>query len=166
MSFITSLLHNHAWSHLKHRRGEGIHSPFAYKVVSEGFSRRRMISYDRELYDALRKEGIRNKFAVRMQNLYTCMGYAEFLIDGRDRLAEPRVIYVMTPETDADTASKIIDEIRKCDSVVCLTEPRKSGERYRFCAGMVERHGGMSMDITGCVLLFYREGLSKQHLKL
>lgn len=166
MSLAALILHNNLWSRIRHRKGEGIHSPFAFGIVSEAFAGRNIADGGRELYDALRAKGVSRKYAVRMQNLYTYVGFDKFAADVCEPLSCGQVLYIMTPAVDEQSVRGLLEKIGPCGSAVCLTRSRKNNERYRFCMSVVEGHFGMSMDITGCILLYFRHGLSKQHIKL
>lgn len=57
--------------HVHHWRGHGIHSPFMYGIVRNVFMKSRVVGPDRRLYEVLRRDGIEQKQAVKIQNLYT-----------------------------------------------------------------------------------------------
>lgn len=60
---------NAIWSHIRHLRGHGIHSPFVYSIIREAFMERKILG-DGRLYRELIEWGVRKKAARQLNNLY------------------------------------------------------------------------------------------------
>ena len=75
--------------HVHHWRGHGIHSPFMYGIVRNVFMKSRVVGPDRRLYEVLRRDGIEQKQAVKIQNLYTHCRMNGFLTIWRQLLQPP-----------------------------------------------------------------------------
>lgn len=76
------------WSRLRHRRGHGVHSPLVYSLVREVFMKRHPDGG--ELYEALRGQGVRRKYAREIDGLHRYLGATGFsLEEGALRLSGP-----------------------------------------------------------------------------
>lgn len=131
---------------IRHYRGHGIHSPFAYSLVRHVFMKRRILSADRSVYNSLREARISRYWAMQIQNLHDhCHNHNLNMI-------LPTQPLELLPSEDK--------------SILCILSPHYSRARYRRCKEIVARHYGMSIDNRGYMLIIYDDTLTKQHYKL
>lgn len=131
---------------IRHYRGHGIHSPFAYSLVRQVFMKRRIKGNDRQIYNQLRGARVGRYWAMQLQNLHNhCRNHKiEFI-----------------------TASQPLNDIPANEgTIVCILSPRYNRSRYRRCKELIDRHNGMSIDNRGYILLINDQKLPKQHFKL
>ena len=143
---------------VRHFRGHGIHSPFAYRLVREVFMKRRHLHAAGPLCDALRQAHVGKHTARMAQAVYDYDACEGFSLDRAAREGGGSGMYCCV--------SGPIPPVTEGYRVVALFRPRASRERYRQCLEAVARHGGLSLDCRSILFLFTDRGLSKEHIKL
>lgn len=161
---------------LRHFRGRGIHSPFAYALVRNVFMRRRLQDDDRTLYDALRSHGAGCRAAAELQNLFTYCGYGDFRICGKEsggresyfkNVDNSNKLLVLTPCVRQEELLYLVNEAKSAGNFdVCLLRPGSCSGRLTFCRDVALRHKGMSVENRRMIVLFNRQGLNEEHIKL
>lgn len=151
---------------IRHYRGHGIHSPFAYSIVRQVFMKRRIKGESREVYNTLRTEHVGRYWAVQLQNLHSfCRNHTLRFVMPNETIACPQKR--TNAEQGDDERSKATELCDVADkTIVCIVAPRYSRSRYRNCKALIAHHNGMSIDNRGYILLIYDNKLPKQHFKL
>ncbi len=150
---------------IRHYRGHGIHSPFAYGIARGICMHRRSLPRTGTVYSAVIKCGGSRREAGLVQALYAYAQCTECSIDGepavrpRDMQADGRALEVATGIAAAEAASPYA-------YVTCLLAPARNREWYRYCRTAAERHEGMGIDCRDALFLFRDNGLNREHLKL
>ena len=154
-------------SHLKHYKGYGVHSPFAYGLKRDVLNRRDFMEGNRALYDELSAKGVGHKRALQLQNLYSYCGYKDVVVDGLDgcEIGED-VFYVATKLSEEKHIEDFVQRIGGVRLTLCVIYPRHIKSRHKMCKTLVAQHGGMSVDNIGFMLYFYNDQKRKQHIKL
>lgn len=142
---------------VRHFRGHGVHSPFAYRLVRDVFMKRHHLHASGALYDALRDLHVGKNTARMAQAVYDYAACRGFDID---RFADD-----VKDGMWCCLASSVPVSATGC-RVVALLHPRASRERYRQCLEAVGHHAGLSLDCRCILFLFNDRGLSKEHIKL
>lgn len=157
---VCALLRGGARLRFRHYRGYGVHSPFAYGVARQVCMGRKVPSDD-ALLGRLLAEGIGRRQAVFIRRLFYHLGAAECRMNGVAIFSEPAqaggTVRLLPHSAGTDLPAT--------DETVVLLSPRSDLARRRECMRSVERHGGLSVDCRGVIVLFGRAGLHKQHLK-
>lgn len=149
----------------KHRKGHGVHSPFAYKLITEAFGARECPAGARELYDALTSAGIKKRHAVSISSVYDFCGFDGYAIDAPAENVDNSVtISIAGPSCGVSYILSLAESMRE-GCALCITLPRQS-ERKELCARLVSEHNGMSLENRVMLLLFYGRGLNRQHIRL
>lgn len=159
-----------AMTRIRHFRGHGVHSPFVYSLIRNILMKRRTASAAHDLYDELRRRGVGRHWAVQLQNIFTELHYDTFRFaaagDGRCAITDGEM-YLIGPGTACETIAPMVGNMSALKhSVVCILSPTASKDRLRAVAETIRSHNGTSIDNRNYVLLFYDEGLPKQHFKL
>ena len=124
-------------SRIRHWRGHGIHSPFVYGLVRAVFAG---MGDRRDVYDMMRKRGLRRKTARQLQNLATYCG----------SIMEMRIIMPgeATPEElDADT-------------IFVFIAPRRAKHNH------ADMGGRLTIDTRRFLIIFNSRQLPHQHFKI
>lgn len=150
-------------SRVRHFRGHGVHSPFVYRLVRQAFMKRKLLTNDPRLYEALRQLGVGSRRATQLQNLYTVCSYQNFLINRLDASCD---LCLLTESIDDKrTRAMVVDAVQH-HTTVALLSPYAGRERTTLCHQLIEEHTCTSVDHRGYVLLFTHENLPKQHYRL
>lgn len=156
---------------IRHYKGHGVHSPFAYGIVRNVRMNTVPIPDGTPLYAHLRSIGIGNKTAEFIQRLYTYMKCSECEIDGRTiegmaTATDGPGMTILTPAMDECISAEMQIAAHSERRIVVLTEPRKTLLRYKMCRTIVTSHKGLSIDCCGTIIVFNTSGLNDQHIKL
>lgn len=148
--------------HLRHRSGFGVHSPMLYRVVREAMMPRRIVGSDCDLYEALRRVGVRRRTATRLQNLYTIEGHTAWRIN--EPIGEGE-LGIATPQA-SDECVRLMAKSNGSNnlSTLCLLHPLGQKSRRALCKRLIEEHRSMSASKQSFTLLFTRKDLHKQHI--
>lgn len=150
---------------IKHFRGHGIHSPFAYGLVRNALMRRTRLTSDSKLLTSLKLAGVKGKHSFRLQNIYTYCNFTAFAIDNKLKVTS-RTLYIATKKTDAEHISVFAETLKGTESALCIVSPRANCLRNRLCAEIIASHNGMSIDMGGILIIFYDDKLNKQYIKI
>lgn len=142
---------------VRHFRGHGVHSPFAYRLVREVFMKRRHLHATGPLYEALRECRVGKNTARMAQAVYDYAACNGFAIDSEAECPVQGMYCCL--------GGDLPRRLSGC-RVIALFRPRASRERYRQCLDAVARHAGLSLDCRCILFLFTDSGLSKEHIKL
>lgn len=154
-------------SHLKHYKGYGVHSPFAYALKRNVFNRRDFMAGNKTLYEKLTQCSVGHKRAVQLQNLYSYCSYKDFVIDGLDKCeVREDVFYIATKQSEVEYIEHFVEQIGAVRLTLCVVYPRHIKSRHKLCKMLVAKHNGMSVDNIGFMLYFYNDQKRKQHIKL
>lgn len=159
---------NDRFVRIRHWRGHGVHSPFAYSFVREVFMKRNRQCAG-PLYDALRGVGCKARQAGLVQSAYSFLDCNTFILNGKipaETGEAVRTMYIVMPK-----AAKTHTELTAvCDSglcaAICLLFPGSDPQWYETCRKTVAGHCGMSIDCRNAIFLFTYGGLNKEHIKL
>lgn len=154
-------------TNVRHFRGHGVHSPFVYSLVRQVFMRRRVEGADTALYADLVLRHVSRRRATQLQNLYSHCGYANYLFaDAQTDALDGVELCIVPRECSIDELHRLTDEAQRTQTTLCILAPRDERARNRQCRRLVSEHRGTSVDNRGYLLLFYVEGLPKQHFSL
>lgn len=154
-------------ANVRHYRGHGVHSPFVYSLVRQVFMRRRVEGANTALYADLVSRHVSRRRATQLQNLYTHCGYENFLFaDAQTATLDGVEMCIVPREYSIEQLHQLTDEARRTQTTLCILAPRDERARSRQCRRLVSEHHGTSVDNRGYLLLFYVEGLPKQHFSL
>lgn len=131
---------------IKHWRGHGVHSPFAYSLVRQVFMKRNFRTGSCQTYINLRDLKIKKRWARQIQNL------ENYCTDYKLNIIEPQ--------------SPITAEAHPDKTIVCILHPRASKKRFLDSRNAINSHPGMSIDNRAYILLINNKNLPKQHFKL
>lgn len=148
---------------VRYFRGHGVHSPFVYRMVRQVFMKRKLLTDERQLYDALVACRVPQRRAVQLQNLAAHLGYTSFRLDAWDAEAE---WLLLTAQVEAETTREWVARAAANGQTVALLNPYHGRERAHLCKTLIEAHGCTSVDNGGFVLLFTHSALPKQHYRL
>lgn len=131
------------------------------------FMCRRIEGTDTALYSDLVLRHVSRRRATQLQNLYTHCGYESYCfadelpmtLDGVELCIVPR-------EYSIEELHRLTAEAQQTQTTLCIISPRDERARNRQCRRLVSEHRGTSVDNRGYLLLFYVEGLPKQHFSL
>ena len=146
-------------------RGHGVHSPFVYGIVRQVFMKRSLMSQERELYDALLKEGIATRRAIELQNLMTHCAYEHFAINSMPNSADGSWMIIATRKTPASELRVLAENAKQSGSTLCIVAPAYDRERGTACKQIVEQHLCTSVD-NRAYLLIFNNHLPKQRFRL
>lgn len=148
---------------IRHFRGHGVHSPFAYSLVRKVFMRKTLIDNSvAELYDRLSALDIPVRRAVELQNAMNFLGYTTYSIDKIEATAE---FNILTPTLSVAQSVKAIENAAKCGTTVVVVTPYINKERDMMCRDAIAAHRSTSVDNRGYIL-FFNNHLPKQHYRL
>lgn len=154
-------------ANVRHYRGHGVHSPFVYSLVRQVFMRRRVEGAEMDLYADLLLRHVSRRRATQLQNLYSHCGYANYLFaDAQTASLDGVELCIVPREYSTDELHRLTDEAQRTQTTLCILAPRDERARNRQCRRLVSDHNGTSVDNRGYLLLFYVEGLPKQHFSL
>ena len=104
----------------RHTRGYGIHSPFAYRLVTEAIRPTRGYSYHAELLPGMTPL---RRIAFRLRTLLLTAGYPELLYDADEWRSNPeKPLFIQAP-TDRQTEN-ILHTLRQLDCGLLLHSRR------------------------------------------
>ena len=151
---------------LRHFRGHGVHSPFAYALVRQVYMKRRRLPREGAVYTAVREQGGTVRQARLVQAVYDYTECGQCYVDGaplatHDSHRTHRAMHIVTP------GAAIGQELRPGEEdIACVLSPTAGKARYRNCLAAVRGHEGMSIDCRSVLFLFGRDGLNKEHIQL
>ncbi len=156
---------------IRHYRGRGVHSPFAYGIVRNVRMDAKPLPDVSPLYSYLHETGMADKTASFIQRLFTYMECSECEIDGKilDGIVadtEGPGMTILTPAMDECISTEMQIAAHSDKRIVVLTEPRKTLRRNKMCCAIVSGHRGLSIDCCGTIVVFNTSGLNDQHIKL
>lgn len=151
---------------VRHMRGHGVHSPFAYRFIRDIYMNRSKWR-DCEgmpVFECMVKRGMRYCDAAIVQFLYDYVKAKDFVFYGEKCL---------TPDLTPDNIMYVYSNMSFPESnyaftngVTVVMSPRKSLKRYEMCRTLINAHKGLSMDCRSSIMFFHYKGLSKEHIKL
>ena len=165
---VKAFLYSKTLTHVRHYRGHGVHSPFAYRLVRNVLMVKHVAGSDTALYDELTARGVSAIRSSQIQNLYTRGGYEDFVIDPpSDRpIGTGRTLVVLTTAIPVSELERYPAQVCNGKNVLCVLYPRESKRRMKTVVTLVGRHNGLSIDNRGFFLFFYDRGLYRQHIEL
>lgn len=129
--------------------------------------RRRVEGADTALYADLVLRHVSRRRATQLQNLYSHCGYGNYLFaDAQTNALDGVELCIVPREYSIDELHRLTDEAQRTQTTLCILAPRDERARNRQCRRLVSEHRGTSVDNRGYLLLFYVEGLPKQHFSL
>lgn len=149
--------------HCLRSRGYGIHSPFLYRIVREAMMPRHPKEGDSSLYEALRGRGVGRRTATRLHNLFVLEGYTAWSIDST---ATGGAMMVATPECSEERTRAMAAALGEQEGVLCILHPIGNCARRRLCRRLTKAHHSMSAEKRAFTLLFSRNDLQKQHIRI
>lgn len=157
---------------VKHMRGHGVHSPFAYYFVREVYMHRK--SWQRcegkRVYEDSINAGFTKIDASFFLRLYeyvkadACLFYAKDTL--QYDLRHDNVVRVFLDDAYPELSKYIAPESNILSGVTVIISPHKDRQRYGICGELINSHNGLSIDCRRAVLLFHYSGLSKEHIRL
>ncbi len=166
------------WFSSRTRRGYGIHSPFAYSLIRQGFGPE---SFEVTNIAALSGLGLQRKTAERIERLYMVCGCESMATDclsaeeAMAATAAPRTLFLVSATEldaaglDAAVMERIIS-IKEAASgsggILCLVNPRKGRLWRGLCRRIAEMHDGMGIESRDLMIIFTDKGLNKQHIRV
>lgn len=147
-------------SRARYFRGHGVHSPFVYAVVREVFMRSGLLPGDRTVCRTLLAQGVPERRAVQLQNLFIHCGYRTFGLNRAD--ADFCVLTGALPRRETLAA---VQAAATAGNTVVVLSPRDGCERQALCRQIVAAHRSTSVDNRAYLLLF-NNYLPKQHFQL
>lgn len=155
--------------HVHHWRGHGIHSPFMYGIVRNVFMKSRVVGPDRRLYEVLRRDGIEQKQAVKIQNLYTHCRMNGFLTiasgECLNRIA-PDQLCILLPGTSLETIATTARRVSECHATLILLSPHRNARCWRFAQQIWRHYPCVSVDRRVMVLYFFSSKFQPQHYRI
>lgn len=166
---VHAALYSRTLMHIKHYRGNGVHSPFVYGVIRNAIMKHDPEGEDHTLYDELRKRGFSKRRAAQLQNLYSFQNFtsAPFAEEaGKLPALDSSTLCLVMPSFPEQETLALAEKAKGSGAALCIVSPRISRSRYRMSKRMVDEHRHTSVDNRGFLLLFTNERLPKQHFKL
>lgn len=158
--------HAARYCRLRHFRGHGVHSPFAYGLVRNIYMKRRHLPAEGTVYSALREHGGTARQASLIQALYDYLACRQCCIDAEPVAENPAREGGASMEVFTTAAAVSNETLPAPGHIVCLLSPAKGKARYRGCMEAVSSHRGMSIDCRTVILLFGSDALNNEHIKL
>lgn len=153
---------------IRHFRGHGIHSPFAYSIV-RGLMHSRIVGKDRALFTLLREHRCDKHSARQLQNFYTQRSYKSFSIINDeyscDGYTDVDLIVIMNSVSTDDTYRIIYNSLISSTPVAAIY-PRSSRIRYKICMKIINEQKCLSIDNRRFILFFGDNKYPHQHHKL
>lgn len=152
-------------SRIRHFGGHGVHSPFAYDLTRNALTKRRIAGSDTVVFDALSALGAGRCFAVLVQNLYTYLGYDNYMILGSDENVDNYgTTFVIALSPHIEKLLPLMAE--KTGGAACVAMPRSGRLRRGIRGAVIANHRGLSIERGGAMMLFFDKGLNEQHIRL
>lgn len=154
---------------IRHFRGHGVHSPFAYSIVRV-FMRSRIVGNDTSLFTSLKELSCDKHSANQLQNFYTTCSYKSFTIISDESCncnnnTDVDLIVIMNSVSIDDTY-RVTQNSLANDTSVAIVYPRSSKSRYKICRRIINEHKCLSIDNRRFMLFFGGKKYPHQHLKL
>ena len=124
---------------------------------------RKVVDTDHQLYDTLRQQGVGQRTATRLQNLYSTMEYTHWSID---KPAGEGGLAVATPKCEPEMVSQMVEALRAEEGAVAVVHRLCDKRMRKLCGLLAGQHPGVSASKPTLKLYFCRQGLSKQQIVL
>lgn len=156
---------------IRHFRGHGVHSPFAYRMVREVYMKVGKAYKNNDLYDRLIGAGVSKWTARFIDRLYDHLGCNTCELDGEllrenDTAREIKRLVLLSPQLGESETSQLIEASASDGDPVGLLLPLANIARHNVCASVATVHSGMCIDCREVVLLFNDKGLNREYIKL
>lgn len=146
---------------VRHFRGHGVHSPFAYRMVRTIYMKRRSLPACGTIYDAMRHAKCDRNGARLVQAIFNDTGCDSCILNGHlitTNGCDSKCLAIQTGLQYITNDSNVY--------ITCFAMPRRNKPYYQACMEAVKNHDGMSMDLRSVILLFHDDRLNKEHIKL
>ena len=129
----------------------------------------RIVGADKHLYDILRHNGIEQKQAVKIQNLYTHCRMKGFLtIASGERLEHiaPDQLCILLPGVSLETIATIARQVSESHATLILLSPHRNARCWRFAQQIWRHYPCVSVDRRVMVLYFFSSKFQPQHYRI
>ena len=155
--------------HVHHWRGHGIHSPFMYGIVRNVFMKSHIVGTDRQLYEILRHNGIEQKQAVKIQNLYThcrMKGFATVASGESLNHITSDQMCILLPGASLETIAATARQVSENRATLILLSPHRNARCWRFAQQIWCHYPCVSVDRRVMVLYFFNSKFQPQHYRI
>ena len=167
--FFRAALYLGAMTHLRHFRGHGIHSPYAYNLVRNTIYKRRIVGHSRELYDAMRALKMPHRASMQIQNIMHYLRCTSFCMVGTAseiKNYDSETLYLTDPYISTDALMKVMHGVRRAEGSMVVVFPRTDGHRHSVCRRLSATEEFLTIDNRRFTLWQFSHKLPKQHYKL
>lgn len=129
----------------------------------------RIVGADKHLYDILRHNGIEQKQAVKIQNLYTHCRMKGFLtIASGERLEHiaPDQLCILLPGVSLETIATTARQVSESHATLILLSPHRNARCWRFAQQIWRHYPCVSVDRRVMVLYFFSSKFQPQHYRI
>ena len=147
---------------IRHFRGHGVHSPFAYRIVRTIYMKRHTLPACGVVYHALLNAKCDRDGARIIQAIFNDTGCDSCMLNGHlittANYGNQQCLVIHTNMQYAINDNNVY--------ITCFAMPRRNKSYYQACMQAVKNHDGMSIDLRSVILLFHDDRLNKEHIKL
>ena len=167
--FFRALFYLSTATHLRHFRGHGIHSPYAYNLVRNTIYKRNIVGGDQVLFEAMRTLGMPRRAAVQIQNICHYLHFKGFrIIASAAEVSsfDAGTLYLTHPNTSIEEMLRIFRGIYRIEGSMIVLFPRSNARRHRLCHRLSKLEEFLSIDNRRFTLWQFGHKLPKQRYKL
>ncbi|GHV00432.1 hypothetical protein FACS1894159_06140 [Bacteroidia bacterium] len=164
-----AVLYLGAMTHLRHFRGHGIHSPYAYNLVRNTIYKRHVVGSDHSLFEAMRSMKMPRRSSVQIQNIMHHLHCTSWrIVSGVGDMAGlgAETLVLTHPDIDKEGLLKVFRCVKQGGGSMIVIFPRSNSYRHAICRRLCRKGEFMSIDNRRFTLMQFSPKLPRQHYKL